>query len=287
MSPNIIQIRHIEGLDRPFLDNVFDGIRFHKISPPLTPKGVWKLYVAKRDDYLLLLTQPYLYGGTFFDQSSMRLPMYPIYFKSEQKISASQICLFSRSDKLTNSEQIVEAIPELSYVYITKCPYENRNLFIFHIRDRSKYLQVLHLNGSSLSKTTIYNRRNHRLYNDIWRRYYVLFSFHSVNNISSNILFNSYNKNLPPLGNENETDQDEIGSFRSLMFNPNNLETFKQKTTPIMLPPACTASEANRVAADRPKGMKGSYVGLRRPKLTGRVLSYPHLRRPEFANPPG
>ncbi|KII61857.1 hypothetical protein RF11_05012 [Thelohanellus kitauei] len=68
MSPNCIQIRHIEGLDRPFLDEVFERIHFHKISPPLTPKGVWKLYVANRDDYFLLLTLPYFFGDTLFDQ---------------------------------------------------------------------------------------------------------------------------------------------------------------------------------------------------------------------------
>ncbi|KII61862.1 hypothetical protein RF11_05017 [Thelohanellus kitauei] len=65
MSPNIIQIRHIEGLDRPFLDEIFDGIHFHKISAPLTPKGVWKLYVANRDDYFILLTKPYFIGDIF------------------------------------------------------------------------------------------------------------------------------------------------------------------------------------------------------------------------------
>ncbi|KII73898.1 hypothetical protein RF11_15599 [Thelohanellus kitauei] len=64
MSPNIIQIRHIEGLCENFLDQLFDGMLFHRIYPPLTPKGVWKLYVANRYDYFLLLSQPYFFGDT-------------------------------------------------------------------------------------------------------------------------------------------------------------------------------------------------------------------------------
>ncbi|KII61865.1 hypothetical protein RF11_05020 [Thelohanellus kitauei] len=212
MSPNIIQIRHIEGLDRPFLDKVFDGIHFHKISPPLTPKGVWKLYVANRDDYLLLLSRP---GSKRLEMSphyecSLRLPMYLIYFKSEQKISPSQIYLFSLSDKLANSEQIVEAIPELSDVHITKCKYENGNLFIFHIRDRSKFLKteppIIQLHMATISR---------------------IFFSHSINNISSNILINSYNHNLSPVDNENKSDKDEICTVRGIMFNPKNLKTFR------------------------------------------------------------
>ncbi|KII68963.1 hypothetical protein RF11_01527 [Thelohanellus kitauei] len=41
-----------------------------------------------------------------------------------------------------------------------------------------------------------------------------------------------------------------------------------------MLPPSGTAHEANRVAADRPIGMKGSCIGVRCPKFAGPVLSY-------------
>ncbi|KII69582.1 hypothetical protein RF11_01207 [Thelohanellus kitauei] len=158
MSPNIIQVRHDEGLTHRILDELFDGLVFHKISYPLTPNGVWKLYVANRNDYLLLLRKPYFFGNTCFT--------------SEHNISKSQIYLYSRSEKLTTTKQLMEAIPELSNVHITKCRYENGNLLIFHIRDRSKFLQVLHLNGSLLSNTSIYNRWNQELHNDIWRLYY-------------------------------------------------------------------------------------------------------------------
>ncbi|KII64754.1 hypothetical protein RF11_06646 [Thelohanellus kitauei] len=40
MSSNIMQIRHTEGLTRPLLDQIYDGLLFHKISAPLTPNGV-------------------------------------------------------------------------------------------------------------------------------------------------------------------------------------------------------------------------------------------------------
>ncbi|KII70836.1 hypothetical protein RF11_01280 [Thelohanellus kitauei] len=155
MSPNIIQIRHIDGLTREFLDQLFNGLSFHKISPPLTPKGVWKLYVANRDDYLLLLSRPYLFGSKLLEitpyyESSLRLPL-------EKRISPSQIYLYSRSEKLSTTQQVLEAIPELSGVHIANYNYENRNLFIFHIYDRSKFLRTLHLNGSSLNGTTNYS----------------------------------------------------------------------------------------------------------------------------------
>ncbi|KII71876.1 hypothetical protein RF11_13436 [Thelohanellus kitauei] len=154
-------------------------------------------------------------------ESSNRLPMYSNYFKSEKKISPSQIYLFSLSDKLTNPEQIVAAIPELSDVPIAKYKYENGNLFIFHVRDRSKFLKVLHLNGSSLNGTTDYTIT---FGDDIT----YLFVSHSINNISSNILVKPYNQNLQPVDNENNSDNDEIGSVKGLMCNPKNLMTFKQ-----------------------------------------------------------
>ncbi|KII64755.1 hypothetical protein RF11_06647 [Thelohanellus kitauei] len=154
MSPNIIQIRHVYHLTHENIDKLFSGIHFHKISPPLTPRGVWKLYVAKREDYLLLLSRPYLFGSQLLDitpyyESSLRLPL-------ETKISTSQIYLYSRSNKLSTIEQIKEAIPDLLNVNIAKCNYENGNLFIFNIHDRSKFLKVIHLNGSSLNGTTRY-----------------------------------------------------------------------------------------------------------------------------------
>ncbi|KII69570.1 hypothetical protein RF11_01194 [Thelohanellus kitauei] len=67
MSPNIIQVRHVEGLTRTFFDELFKGLLFHQISAPLTTNGVWKFYVADREDYLLLLSQPYFFGNYSFD----------------------------------------------------------------------------------------------------------------------------------------------------------------------------------------------------------------------------
>ncbi|KII64757.1 hypothetical protein RF11_06649 [Thelohanellus kitauei] len=207
----------LNGLTRPYFDEIFDGIHFHKISPPLTPPGVWKLYVANRDHYFLLLSRPYLFGDTLFDQSSLRLPLYSINFKSEQKISSSQIYLYSRSEKLSKLEQIREAIPGISNVYIAKCDYENGNLFIFHIYDRSKMLQVLYSNGSALNGTTEYIMT---FGDDI-----------TINNICSNILSHSYNPNISHVGYENKTDQYDVWSTNDTMFNPINLKTFKQMIT--------------------------------------------------------
>ncbi|KII64760.1 hypothetical protein RF11_06655 [Thelohanellus kitauei] len=150
MSPNIIQIRHIDGLSEAFLQKLFHDVKFHKISPPLTTNGAWKLYVAYRIHYFLLLSRPFLFGSQLLEitpyyESSLRLPI-------EQKISPFQIYLYSRSEKLTTKEQIVEAIPQISDVYIAKCDYEGGNLFIFNIYDRSEFLNILHLNGSTLSE---------------------------------------------------------------------------------------------------------------------------------------
>ncbi|KII60216.1 hypothetical protein RF11_13378 [Thelohanellus kitauei] len=73
------------------------------------------------------------------------------YFKSEHKISSNKIYLYSRSDELSIPDQIKEAIPDLSNIPIQKCKYENGNLFIFHIYDPSKFIKIVHLNGSELS----------------------------------------------------------------------------------------------------------------------------------------
>ncbi|KII69572.1 hypothetical protein RF11_01196 [Thelohanellus kitauei] len=167
MSPNIIQIKHIEGLTQSIVDEIFDCIKFYKISPPLTPKGVWKLYLANRDDYLLLLSRPYLFGDTLFDQ----------------------IYLYSRSEKLSTSEQIMKAISEISHFHITNCKHEDGKLFIFDIYFRSN---------------------------------------HSINNIASNFLVNSYTTNIPHVGDENITNQDEIGSKTNGSFRPKNFQMFKK-----------------------------------------------------------
>ncbi|KII60410.1 hypothetical protein RF11_07480 [Thelohanellus kitauei] len=68
MSPNTIQVRHAEGLIHRLLGKIFDGLVFHNISHPLTPNGVWKLYVANRNDYLLLFGKPY-----FIEQEIYRI----------------------------------------------------------------------------------------------------------------------------------------------------------------------------------------------------------------------
>ncbi|KII72221.1 hypothetical protein RF11_08640 [Thelohanellus kitauei] len=154
MSPNIVQIRHREGLTKKILDELFAGLIFHKIVPPLTAKGAWKLYVANRVDYLKLLSQPYMLGSKLLQifpyyESSLRLPL-------ERGISESQIYLYSRSEALSTPKQIQEAIPDLINFPIYKCKYEDENLFIFHIYKSSKFLKVLNLNGSPLSKAQIY-----------------------------------------------------------------------------------------------------------------------------------
>ncbi|KII64753.1 hypothetical protein RF11_06645 [Thelohanellus kitauei] len=206
MSPNIIQIRHIEGLSKSFLHELFNGIGFHKISPPLTPNGVWRLFVANRDDYFLLLSRPPYY------ESSLRLPLYFINFKSEQTISPSQIYIYSRSNKLQTTEQISVAIPELSDVYIAKCVYEGGNLFIFHIYDRSKFLKILHLNGSSLSKNL---------------NLFKMEPLTIINNISSNILINVNSPHPIDPPKENTAESNINASTRNKLILPKNLKEFK------------------------------------------------------------
>ncbi|KII70837.1 hypothetical protein RF11_01281 [Thelohanellus kitauei] len=208
----ILHIKHFEGLTRPFLDKLFDGIHFHKLSHPLTPKGVWKLYLANRDDYFLLLSRPYTFDSRLLEitpyyESTLRLPL-------EKRISPSQIYLYSRSDKLQTIEQITEAIPELSHVHITKCSYEKGYLFIFHVYDPCKFLQVIHLNGSSLNGTTDYSMT---FGDDV-----------TINNISSNFLVDYYTPNQLEVGDETKTNPDETGSARDSILYPQNFKTFKE-----------------------------------------------------------
>ncbi|KII69335.1 hypothetical protein RF11_10691 [Thelohanellus kitauei] len=151
--------------------------QFHKIFAPLTTKGVWRLYMAIRDEYLQLLRQPYMFGKYILDESAIATVNY--YFNSEQKISPSQIYLYSRSDKLATTEQVLEAIPEISDIHIAKCDYEGGNLFVFHIYDRSKFLHVKPEFITDGTKDYIMTFGD-----DIT---YLLVS-HSINNISSNIL---------------------------------------------------------------------------------------------------
>ncbi|KII69042.1 hypothetical protein RF11_02397 [Thelohanellus kitauei] len=212
MSPNIIQIRRVQGLNRSCLEELFDGIQFHKIFAPLTPKGVWRLYMASRDEYLQLLRQPYMFGSQLLEitpyyEASLRLPL-------EQKISPSQIYLYSRSDKLATTEQVLEAIPEISGIHITKRDYEGGNLYVFHIHDRSKFLKVLYLNGSSLNGTTDYAMT---FGDDI-----------TINNISSNILINviSPYPRDPPKETTAETNINT--STRDKLILPKNFGEFKR-----------------------------------------------------------
>ncbi|KII64583.1 hypothetical protein RF11_10241 [Thelohanellus kitauei] len=217
MSPNIIKIRHIEGLTQSFIHELFSGIDFHKISPPLTSNGVWRLYVASRGHYLQLLSRPYVFGNSIFEEGpnclKLALTTSLACFKSEQKISPSQIYIYNRSAKLTTSEQIVEAIPEISDVHISKSSYENGNLFIFNIYDRSMFLKILHLNGSSLNGTIAYLMT----YGDDI----------TINNMSSNILVApncAYPSN--PL-EKTIADTIKTASTQAKLIHPKNLKEFK------------------------------------------------------------
>ncbi|KII72567.1 hypothetical protein RF11_13264 [Thelohanellus kitauei] len=134
--------------------------------------------VHQSDEKRLLFSSCYsgskLLDITPYYESSFILPI-------ERNISPSQIYLYSKSDALSTEEHIQEAIPGLRDVTIRKFKYENGHFFIFHIKDRINFLNILYLNGSPLNGTIDYSMT---FGDDIT----------SINNISSNILCHAYSK---------------------------------------------------------------------------------------------